>query len=255
MSVDAGHTARFRVTTAAGSLALAQAATATLTGLILLPLALGGGTATLTSGRPENWIWLIVAIALVVWVLFQTPAVVAWLELGLRRLPETPISGGGTARKPPIAELVVAVAALVLIQAILRKPLVLVLGGLRDPSSLEAGYAAVGLAALLILLQLLFRAARETMQAQARRALDVVVPTTRSEIAVAVASATTAPPRTVIRNRRSAPPAEATVASFAPDPTVASTAGDSTIASSEPLPTMPAERTLPSLSRDTLKEG
>jgi hypothetical protein len=77
-----------------------------------------------------------------------------------------------------VAQLVVLGVLLVIVQAILRRPLALLLGGgERGSGSYEAAIAATVLALILALLVWLYQSARPLMQSVTLRAIDAAIPT------------------------------------------------------------------------------
>jgi hypothetical protein len=76
-----------------------------------------------------------------------------------------------------LARLLMCGVALLTIQAILRRPVALVLGGDRSSTPIEAGIAAGALAAVLLLLVLLYQTARPMVQALTLQVIDAAVPT------------------------------------------------------------------------------
>jgi len=79
-----------------------------------------------------------------------------------------------------LARLVLCGIALVTTQAILRRPVALVLGGDRSQAPIEAGIAAGALAAVLLLLVLVYQTARPMVQALTLQVIDAAVPTVGS---------------------------------------------------------------------------
>jgi hypothetical protein len=76
-----------------------------------------------------------------------------------------------------LARLLMCGLALVTTQAILRRPVALVVGGDRTSVPVEAGIAAGTLAAVLLLLVLVYQTARPLVQALTLQAIDAAVPT------------------------------------------------------------------------------
>jgi hypothetical protein len=76
-----------------------------------------------------------------------------------------------------LARLLMCGVALVATQAILRRPVALVLGGDRSWVPIDAGIAAGALAAVLLLLVLVYQTARPLVQALTLQAIDAAVPT------------------------------------------------------------------------------
>jgi hypothetical protein len=83
--------------------------------------------------------------------------------------------------------LLVATTYLVLLQAIVRHPLVAVLGDNAEPFLVEAVFAIVALMVLLVLLAWTYRAAKPLIEGMAWVALDAAFATSRSEEAAQAA--------------------------------------------------------------------
>jgi len=201
---------------------LATALAYAVVGTIVLPMLFGAA--------PSQWIavvWLGLAVVLsvcaIVLLSWQAEPQAASLGRRLARL--------GAARGPSITpsqtlllwRLVVAGIELLLAQAVLRRPLALVLGGERSASLFEAGVAAGSLALLLVGLVWVYQTARPMVYAAVLRIVDVAVPTAGS-----------APPAVAVTHEPSRSGGGGVVRRDA-DPTVrASRPDDATVASPRP---------------------
>ncbi len=158
---------------------------AALLGLVALPTLFGAGAAGIPSGdrvSVDAMLWLIVGLALSVWLLVLAPGLASVVVLAIARLELR----GSVARVPrpstgAVARLIVAIVDVALIQAILRQPLVSVLGVVADPTTVEATFAAGTLVVLIVTLVWLHQSARPLIEATAWQLLDAVIPTSGSE--------------------------------------------------------------------------
>ena len=166
-------------------------------GVAVAAIAIGLFGLPLAFGRlPEPaLVWLAVAVVDCVCLLLPTRAFESAIAQLIARLPgrgqRSASSNHQTTRE--IARLMVTAAYLVLVQAILRHPLVAVLGTDAKPFLVEA---LVGIFALLVLLMLLgwiYRAARPLLEGLAWVALDATFATSVSEEATRAAAAMTQP--------------------------------------------------------------
>lgn len=128
-------------------------------------------------------VWLAVAIVVSVAVVVAAPAVVHPLAGVLERIASTFASPGSSrpvmtrGETLVLARLLVSLVALTATQAVLRRPVALVLGGDRQVETIEAGVAAGALAMLLALLVWVYQASRPIVQAVTMQALDAGLPT------------------------------------------------------------------------------
>jgi hypothetical protein len=148
-------------------------------GIVALPLVFA--QPLLADAAWSTAVWLAIAILLSVCLLaFAFPRLSRALavELG-SRVSTTP--AGPTVTPSQIrlvAQLVVLGALLVIVQAILRRPLALLLGGgERGSGTFEAAIAASVLALVLALLVWLYQSARPLVQSVTLRAIDAAIPT------------------------------------------------------------------------------
>jgi hypothetical protein len=157
---------------------------ASLFGLFGLPIIFGNQPDTHTAIA-----WLVVAIATCVCLLLPTRLLAKALAILLMRLPRRGRHSETTRQATfEVAELLVAATYLVLLQAIVRHPLVAVLGTDAEPFLIEAVFGILALLALLLLLTWIYRAARPLVEGMAWVALDVTFATTSSEEATRTAN-------------------------------------------------------------------
>jgi hypothetical protein len=159
-------------------------------GLVGLPLAFGR--------LPEPalaFLWLAIGVVDCVCLLLPTRAFESAIAQLIARLPgrgQRSASSNQQATQE-IARLIVAAAYLVLVQAILRHPLVAVLGTDAEPFLVEALLGILALLVLLVLLSWIYRAARPLLEGVAWVALDATFATSESEEATRAAAAMTQP--------------------------------------------------------------
>jgi hypothetical protein len=195
---------------------IVQALAAGLIGLFGLPLLFGS-----VPDPVRSELWLGAAIAVCVWLLAPTRVLAAAMSEGLTKL----LGRAGervTATHQAtfeLARLTVAVGYLVLLQAIVRRPLVAVLGSGAEPFLVEAVFAVVALLALLVLLAWIYRTAKPLIEGVAWTALDAALATTMSEAATRTAMA----PKEAAATVTALEPAAATVTAL--DTTVTRVAG------------------------------
>jgi len=138
-------------------------------------------------------LWLAVALVDGVCLLLPAPALARALASLLARLSaRARASASSVQATSDVARLAVAAASLVLLQAIIRHPLVAVLGAGAEPFLVEALFGIFALVVLLVLLTWTYRAARPLIENVAWVALDATFATSVSEEA-ARAAATLAP--------------------------------------------------------------
>lgn len=138
-------------------------------GLVGLQLLFGA-----LPARDLALLWLGLALLVSAGLLAPTRPLASMLAQALSRLPgqgrQTSALARTTTRET--AWLIVAAAYLVLVQAILRHPLVAVFGQSAAPFLVEATFAIFALLVLLVLLGWMYRAARPLVEDAAREALD-----------------------------------------------------------------------------------
>jgi len=159
---------------------LATAAALWLTGVVALPLIFGGQPTGIGSGIA----WLGVAVLITVVLLALMPRLSRLLAAGLARLSAALASADApssatysTPQLLVVARLLVLAAELLIVQAVLRRPIALVLGGDRQVATVEASIAAGALILILPLLAWTYQTTRPMIQAATLRALDAAIPT------------------------------------------------------------------------------
>jgi len=168
---------------------VATAAALWVTGVVALPLIFGGPTGT---GSGLTWlsvtgaglVWLGVALLITVGLLALVPSLSRLVAFGLERLsaalasPDAPSSATyKSAELLVVARLLVLAGELLIVQAVLRRPIAIVLGGNRQVANVEAGIAAGALFLILPLLVWMYQTTRPMVQAATLRALDAAIPT------------------------------------------------------------------------------
>jgi len=141
-------------------------------GIVALPMLFGSSPSQLAT-----IVWLVAAIVLSVLVialaLQLSPALASAI---LRCLSADSIT---KSQALLLARLLMIGLALVATQSILRRPVALLLGGGdRSATPIEAGIAAAALAVVLVLLVWMYQTARPMVQAATLRAIDAAIPTT-----------------------------------------------------------------------------
>jgi hypothetical protein len=147
-------------------------------GIVALPLVFS--QPLLADAPRSTLVWLAIAVVLSVYLLAVAwPRLSRWLALELGRRFMTSASGPTVTPSQIrlVARLVVLGVLLVIVQAILRRPLALLLGGEPGSASFEAAIAATVLALILGLLVWLYQSARPLMQSYTLRAIDAAIPT------------------------------------------------------------------------------
>lgn len=213
---------------------LALAVVCAALGLIALPLVFSSAVV----------VWLVAAVVVAICLLLLIPRLSRPVALGMQA--QLASSSGVTPSQTRLAaQLLVVGITLLLVQAILRRPLSLVLGGQIGATTYEASVAATGLTLVLAIAVWLYETARPVVQAATLRAIDAAIPT--------VEAAPLAEPT------RTLSPADATLrtpaATFEPTLRAPSAAGDATIrrgAIEQPTLRSPAaeEATIPAASAD-----
>jgi hypothetical protein len=251
-------------------IAVLQLAVAALLGLVVIPTVVGGSASAIVVGggspRTEAVIWLGLAVLLTVWVLAVVPSATRAVGDLLARLPwRGPSAADGihASEVRVLSLLLIGVVAAALVEALVRRPLVLVLAAVASPLPTDAIVAATGAFLVLLLLIRLYHVAIPFVEGSAWLVLDVLVPTTGSETAARFASSFDQPTRVaptlaVEATRLAATLAEtvpmtdlgSTVAAQPVGPNAGEPPGDVTVAqlSSQPatihsrdLPTVPGE--------------
>jgi hypothetical protein len=154
-----------------------QLIAATAVGLLIAPSVLAHDVQSQAPGWQEL-AWLTLAVLVVAWLVALFPALGRQLGRHLERLsiPSAP----ARADLPLLSRLALAAGYVLLIQAILRRPLVLVLGPTLERFVVEATFAAAMLLVVFGLLVALHRAGRPLVSALAWLALDTAFATSGS---------------------------------------------------------------------------
>jgi hypothetical protein len=143
--------------------------------------AAGSAQRATQAAHAPGWgevVWLLVAVLVVGWLAALFPLLGRALDRRLSRLPLP--STDASADLPLLARLALGAGYVVLIQAVLRRPLVLTLGPSFERFVVEASFAAVMLLLLFGLLVALHRAARSLVSGLAWLALDSAFATSGS---------------------------------------------------------------------------
>ena len=146
-------------------------ATCAAIGVFVLPLIFGP-----TPGDLMTPVWLVVAILLSILVIALTLQLSSPLAAELGRGIGSPRIM--TSQTALLARLMVFGLALVTTQAIVRRPIALIVGGDHSATSIESGIAAAALAAVLVTLVWVYQTARPMVQVVTLRAIDAAIPTT-----------------------------------------------------------------------------
>jgi hypothetical protein len=138
-------------------------------GLVALPFTFG--TAAMPWATP---VWLAAAVLIAACLLALLPR----LSRPLATAITSQTSSVTPSQNRLVAQLIVLGVLLVVVQAILRRPLaLLVSGGERTSASFEAAIAATALTLVLALLVWLYQTARPVVQSVTLRAIDAAIPT------------------------------------------------------------------------------
>lgn len=155
---------------------LARIALAALVGLVVLPALLANHVApnSRSTDLPTAGISLLLAGIVTIWLLVEA------------RLLAVALAGRVSNQDAvyPIGW-VVALVAIGVAQAVLRRPFVAVVGGWTSASGADVAFAATSLVVVVVALTLLHRSAVPLLTATARGALDALVPTVEAEEAEA----------------------------------------------------------------------
>lgn len=149
-------------------------------GVAALPFIFGGQTASMGSAV----VWLGAAVAITLGLLALMPRLARLLAAGLARLADALAAPGApsaaafnTPQLLVVARLVVLAAEMLIVQAVLRRPIALVLAGDRQAATVEAGIAAGVLTLILPLLVWTYQTTRPMVQVATLRAIDAAIPT------------------------------------------------------------------------------
>ncbi len=180
------------------SLALAQFAAAGFLGLVVLPSLFWQGASAAPGLGARDVAWLVLGLLATVWLLTIAPALTRglsgfvgrWEVIAGRQTYPTAV---GRPNVNAFAEGLVAVSYVLVVEAVLRRPAAVALGGALGISWAEALFAATALVLLLLVLFWLYRAARPLVEVAAWHVLDAVVATSGSETSQLTMAAARAP--------------------------------------------------------------
>ena len=155
-----------------------HAVVASTIGLVGLPFVFARPDLVATGA----WMWLVLATATGVWLIALAPVFAGGLRRLLARLSARTSRGALEHQATvEISRLLLAAGYVVLVQAILRRPLVAVIGAEAEPFVVEACLAAVALLALILLLGQIHHAGRPLIEGLASSTLDALLATTGSD--------------------------------------------------------------------------
>ncbi|MGI9148092.1 MAG: hypothetical protein ACR2IK_16320 [Chloroflexota bacterium] len=149
-------------------------------GLIALPLVFSGWSDV--RGAPA-WLWLAASALVGAWLVLPGPVLARELARTLTRLPgQPPPPVGARPSTLSVSQRLLAVGYVVLVQAIMRRPLVLALGPTSEPLVVEAIFAIIALLVLLVVLALLHQVGKPLVEGLVAFGLDAIVATTGSDV-------------------------------------------------------------------------
>jgi hypothetical protein len=160
-------------------------------GLVGLPALFG---ALQDVGAIRGWLWLGCGVALCIWLLAPAAQLTPVLARIFDRMPNQardPLPPGTLTFQ--VARLLTGGVYLIILQGIIRRPLLASVGAEAEPFLVEAVFAALTLLALLTILALVHQTARPLVEGLVRFALDTTLATTGSEAAAARTRAYDAP--------------------------------------------------------------
>jgi hypothetical protein len=150
-------------------------------GLVAMPLFFAGVGGSANPATPWEVLWLVAAVAISIALLVLLPrltrplSVALWRQVGAAGSPLAPsVTPSQTLL---LARLLLLGLGLVVTQAILRRPLALLIGGDRSAAPVEAAIAAFALAVILAMLVWMYRTGRPVVQTITLRAIDAAIPT------------------------------------------------------------------------------
>jgi hypothetical protein len=163
---------------------LAIAVAAALVGVVGLRFIFGS-----LPDPTQSVLWLGLAVVSCVCLLLPSRPLADTLAALLTRVPEGRGVQSTWSRQAAkdVARLMVAAGLLLVLQSILRHPMVAVFGTSAEPLLIESAIAIFALLVLLVLLGSLYRAARPLLEGLAWAGLDSLFATSRSEEAAEVA--------------------------------------------------------------------
>lgn len=161
-----------------------QAVVAVVVGVVALPGIVGASAA---GGQIGDVVWLIGGVVVSGWLIGVTPLLGAGLAMGLEGLVGPRVSGGTVG---VVARWVVGVGDVVVVHAVLERPVVRVGGTVAEVGTVETAFGVGTVVVLLGLLIWLHRQARPVVEAATWQALDALIATTGSErVAAAMVAA------------------------------------------------------------------
>ena len=150
-------------------------------GLVAMPLFFAGVVGSTSLVTAWEVLWLVVAVAISISLLVLLPRLTRPLSAALWRQVGAAGSPVGPSVTPSqtllLARLLLLGLGLVVTQAILRRPLALLIGGDRSAAPVEAAIAAVALAVILAMLVWMYQTGRPVVQTITLRAIDAAIPT------------------------------------------------------------------------------
>src|SRR5262245_18142958 len=144
-------------------------------GLVGLPALFG---ALQDLGALRAWLWLGCAVAVCIWLLAPAAMLTLTLARVLERMPAQKSNPGTLIFQ--VARLLTGALYLVILQAIIRRPLVASVGAEAEPFLVEAIFAVLALLTLLIILAWVHQTARPLVEQLARCEHDNTLPTSGS---------------------------------------------------------------------------
>ena len=213
-----------------GSIVVAQFVLASIVGLILAPGLLADPARAASSGS-DNLValsWLVIGVLIGVWLVALAPSCVRLVAdpvAAVRQRFHSTVPTTALDEAHNFARWVVAFGEILVIQAVLRPPLVVMLSGALAKANAEALVVALTLAVLLLVLVWVHQSARPLVVTAARSTLDVFLASTDSEATVLATAlpATTTHRRSILTAEAATQPApelEATRAAQPEAPTV-----------------------------------
>lgn len=176
-----------RRTMSVGSIrqAVGHLVVASAIGLLALPLIFSSSP---DVGSPQAWLWLGASAVIGAWLFVPAPVVVRALARVLVRVPvSSRLQVPSERSRFQVSQRLVAIGYVVVLQAVVRRPLVGALGAAAEPLIVEAIFAVIALLVLLAMLALLHQVGRPLVEGLATFALDTILATSGSEVSVPLA--------------------------------------------------------------------
>jgi hypothetical protein len=148
-------------------------------GMVGLPLAFSGSI----SVTWLIWLWLVGGVVVSVGILLLIAALATSATLAVGPLLPRADSNLTPSQARLVVRLLLFGLALIAVQASLRRPLALLIGGPGSASSIEATVAAAALAVVLGALVWSYESARPIVQGLTWRAIDAAIPTVTAPLA------------------------------------------------------------------------